>query len=226
MRGIGYTLSRLPSARAIFAGAAIVAGTLSSPAHGQSSGSGNGSGTVATQDTRAEEAALAVPHASRNGPSDAVFPKPLRPGDAAIMQRVFAFQRRGDTASARKASAELEDPLLLGSVLADRYLGRYYQSTSVELSDWLARYRDLPDAAAIHALLLIKLPKGAKPPPAPEVATLKHAVESESAPEDIDLPRNDFVRDPGLDRTVLDYAQRGNPAAALRAISLRRGIAR
>src|SRR3954469_5084502 len=126
MRGIGYTLSRLPSARAIFAGAAIVAGTLSSPAHGQSSGSGNGTGTVATQDTRAEEAAWAVPHALRNGPSEAVFPKPLRAGDAAIVQRSFALQRRGDIKGAIKAVTELEDPLLLGSVLADRYLSRYY----------------------------------------------------------------------------------------------------
>ncbi|MFL5284465.1 MAG: transglycosylase SLT domain-containing protein [Rhodopila sp.] len=141
------------------------------------------------------------------------------------MERVFAFQRRGDIQGAIKAASELEDPLLLGSVLADRYLGRYYKSTSAELSDWLVRYRDLPDAAAIHALLLIKLPKGAKPPPAPDVAALKHSNEPVSLPEDIDLPRNDFARDPSLDRTVLNHAQRGNMTAALRAISVRRGLA-
>jgi soluble lytic murein transglycosylase len=225
MRGIGHTLSRLPSARAILAGAAIIVGAFASPAHGQSSGSGNGTGTVATQDTRAEEAAWAVPHASRNGPSEAVLPKPLRPGDATVMQRIFELQRRGSIQGAIKATAELEDPLLLGSVLADRYQSRYYKSTSAELSDWLARYRDLPDAPAIHALLLIKLPKGATPPSAPDVTTLKRANAPESPPEDIYLPRNDFVRDPGLDRTVLDLAQRGNTAAALRAIGARRGIA-
>src|ERR1700759_5403928 len=98
MRGIGHTLSRLPTARAILAGAAIIVGAFASPAHGQSSRSGNGTGTVATQDTRAEEAAWAVPHASRTGPSDAVFPKPLRPSDAAIVQRILALQRRGNIA--------------------------------------------------------------------------------------------------------------------------------
>ena len=36
--------------------------------------------------------------------------------------------------------------LLLGTVLADRYLGRRYRSTSDELSDWLTQYRDFPDA--------------------------------------------------------------------------------
>jgi peptidoglycan lytic transglycosylase len=141
------------------------------------------------------------------------------------MQRIFELQRRGSIQGAIKATAELEDPLLLGSVLADRYQSRYYKSTSAELSDWLARYRDLPDAPAIHALLLIKLPKGATPPSAPDVTTLKRANAPESPPEDIYLPRNDFVRDPGLDRTVLDLAQRGNTAAALRAIGARRGIA-
>src|SRR5689334_12862155 len=117
MRGIGYTLSRHPTARAILAGAAIIVGAFASPAHGQSSGSRNGTGTVATQDTRAEEAAWAVPHAMRDGPSEAVFPRPLRPNDAATLQRIFAFQRRGNIHGAIKATDEIEDPLLLGGIL-------------------------------------------------------------------------------------------------------------
>src|SRR5689334_23924829 len=174
MRGIGYTLSRLPKARAILAGAAIIVGAFA-PAHGQSSGSRNGTGTVATQDARIEEAAWAVPHAMHDGPSEAVFPRPLRPNDAAMLQRIFAFQRRGNIPGAIKAIDEIENPLLLGGVLADRYQGRYYKSTYSELLDWLGHYSDLPDAPAIHALLLSKLPKGAIPPAAPDVTALKRA---------------------------------------------------
>lgn len=165
-----------------------------------------------------------MPRMSHAGVTEAVIPNPLRAGDAADLQRIFALQRRGKISAAIKATADLQDPLLLGSILADRYLGRYYKSSVPELSDWLARFHDLPEAPAIYALLRIKLPKGATLPPAPDVTTLKRDSEPESAPEDIDLPGNDFVRDPGLERIVLDHAQRGNMTAALRAISARRRI--
>jgi soluble lytic murein transglycosylase len=224
MRGIGYTLSRLPSARVLFAGAAIIAGTFTSAAHGQSSGSGNGSGTLATDNTRADQAAWSMPHRPHDSASGVAFPQPLRPTDAAVMQRIFAFQRRGDIPNAIRSSADLEDPLLLGSVLADRYLGRYHISTPAELSEWLAKYRDLPDAVAIHQLLLTKLPKGATPPAPLDVPVMNRSSGSEMVLKDIEPPRNDMARNRNLDQAVLDRALGGNTASALRLISSARGI--
>ena len=142
------------------------------------------------------------------------------------MKRIFAFQDRGDIPDAIKTSADLDDKLLMGAALADRYLGRYHRSSVSELTDWLARYGDEADAPAIHALLLTRLPKGATPPPAPETVTLIRPTESEPVPEDIDPPRNDLTRNPVLDRTVLDRAERGNTASALRLITATRGISR
>jgi soluble lytic murein transglycosylase len=223
MRGIGYTLSRLPTARALLAGAAILAGAFTSAAHGQTSGSGNGTGTQ-TDETRPDEAAFAVPRVLHGGASGVVFPQPLKPGDAALMRRIFAFQARGDIPSAVRSVPGLEDPLLLGTVLADRYLGRYHRSTADELSDWLARYGDLPDASAVHALLLTRLPKGATPPAAPDPVALVRPADADPMPEDIDPPRNDLTRNPVLDRTVLDRVSGGNTASALRLISSTRGI--
>jgi soluble lytic murein transglycosylase-like protein len=140
------------------------------------------------------------------------------------MRRIFAYQTRGDIPAAIRSAGELEDKLLLGSALADRYLGRYHRSSAGELTDWLAQYGDQPDAAAIHALLLTRLPTGAKPPPAPKTVALSHASDPGPVPEDIDLPRNDLNRQIVLDRSVLDRAQRGSTAAALRLISVTRGI--
>jgi soluble lytic murein transglycosylase-like protein len=140
------------------------------------------------------------------------------------MRRIFAFQARGDIPDAIRSQSALEDPLLLGTVLADRYLGRYHRSTADDLSGWLARYSDQPEAAAIHALLLTRLPKGSTPPPAPETVALTRSSDPDPVPEDIDPPRKDLARDPVLDRTVLDRAQRGNTAAALRLITTARGI--
>jgi hypothetical protein len=92
MRGIEYTLSRLPTARALIAGAAILAGAFTSAAHGQMSGSGNGKGALTVDGIRPDEAAFAVPHASSGRASGVVFPRPLLPTDADLMRRIFAFQ--------------------------------------------------------------------------------------------------------------------------------------
>jgi soluble lytic murein transglycosylase len=225
MRGIGHTLSRLPNARALFAGAAILAGAFASAAHGQTaSGSRNGTGAITADGARPDEAAFAVPRVPHDGAPGVAFPQPLRPSDAALMRRIFAFQDRGNVPEAIRSQRDLESPLLLGAALADRYLGRYHRSTADELADWLALYGDQPDAPAIHALLATRLPKGASLPAGPDITVPARSSEPDPMPEDIDPPRNDLARNPVLDRTVLDRASRGNTASALRLITITRGI--
>jgi soluble lytic murein transglycosylase len=241
MRGIGFTLSRLPTARALLAGAAILAGAFTSAAHGQSSGSGNGSGTTTADSTRADDAVWAMPYehpgaagGHDGGAAGVVFPRPLRPADVVVMRQIFGFQSRGDIPAAIRASADLDDPLLLGNVLAERYLGRHHRSSADELTSWLEHYRDLPDAPAIHALLLSKLARGAAAPPAPQTTAWTRPAEPDPVREDNDAGRNDAGRNDlarrpvpdriALDRTVLDRAQRGDTASALRLISSTRGI--
>jgi soluble lytic murein transglycosylase len=219
MRGIDYTLSCLPKARAFIAGAAILAGALTSAAHGQTPASGNGKGTQATDET-----AYAAPRVPQRAAPEVAFPQPLPPGDVALTRRIFAFQAAGNIPEAVRLSSGLENPLLLGTVLADRFLGRFHRSTVDELSDWLSRYSDLPNARSIHALLLTKLPNQASAPPAPDAAAPGPVSEPDPVPEDIDPPGNHIVRDPMLDRTVLDRAQRGNWASALRLIASARNI--
>jgi soluble lytic murein transglycosylase-like protein len=178
----------------------------------------------ATENAAADEAAFALPRAPHDSASGTVFPRPLRPSDAAVVQRIFSLQKRGDMANAMRAVNELEDPLLLGTVLADRYLSRYHKSTVPELTDWLIQYHDFPDAAAIYSLLLTKLPKGATPPPAPDVAALSRSAAAETVPEDIDPPRDSPASSPQFDRAVADRAEQGNTAAALRLIASARRI--
>ena len=223
MRGIGYTLSRLPKVRAVLAGAAIVAAAFTSVAHGQGSESGNGTG-IPRDGSRPDEVALAVARVPFNAAPSVALPQPLRPGDAAATRRAFASQARGDMADATRSLATLEDPLLLGSVLADRYLGRHHWSTPGELSEWLARYGDQPEAASVRALLLKRLPEGAQPPAEVDGATLSRPTDSAAMPEDVDQPRDDLARQPVLDRTVLDRAQRGETASALRLITTTGGL--
>jgi soluble lytic murein transglycosylase len=119
---------------------------------------------------------MAIPRVALPGKNPGVaMPQPLDPSDAARIRRIFAWQEHGDIPDATRAAAEIADPLLAGHILADRYLGRFHRATPDELTSWLEHYSDLPDAPAIHALLLRRLPKGAVAPPAPRLDTLSDA---------------------------------------------------
>lgn len=224
MRGIGQTLSRLPAARAFIAGAAILVGAMASAAQAQAPGSGNGSGKGPPAGGRLDDVALAVPRVVLHGGNAGVaLPQPLTPSEAARVRRIFALQARGDIPAALQATADLQDPLVLGSILADRYLGRWYRSSPGDLSDWLAAYPDLPDAAAIRALLLRRDPKAVVPPPSANTAIVRNFPVA-SVPEDNDPPAQVIPRTAAFDRAVLDRAQRGNATSALRLIAATRGL--
>ena len=180
MRGIGRTLTRLPVARALIAGAAILAGAA---AHADSADTGGAP-------ANADETAMAIPRVALPGKNPGVaLPNPLNPSDAVRIRRIFVWQERGDIPAATRAAAEIADPLLAGHILADRYLGRFHRATPDELASWLERYPDLPDAPAIHALLIRRLPKGAMAPAPPRLEALPNAspvepVSSEAGPPD------------------------------------------
>ena len=165
MRGIGVTISRLSAARAVFAGAAILAGAALRPAQATASGA-----------AYPEETAMAVPRVMPPAGSSGIgLPQPLPPSEAARVRRIFALQRHGLIPAAIAETGRLADDTLLGHILADRLLARPARAAAIALSDWLGRYADLPDACAIYGLLLHRLPAGATPPAAPASAALASA---------------------------------------------------
>jgi soluble lytic murein transglycosylase len=103
------------------------------------------------------------------------MPDPLDPSEAARIRRIFAWQEHGDIPDAARAAADIADSLLAGHILADRYLGRFHRATPDELTSWLEHYPNLPDAPAIYALLMRRLPKGAAAPPPPRFEVLPDA---------------------------------------------------
>jgi soluble lytic murein transglycosylase len=166
MRGIGRTLSPLPVALALIAGAVMLTGATALAVEPAGTGAGP------TDD----ETALAIPRVPLPGPSQGVaLPTPLNPSDAARLRRAFALQEHGQSEAAAQLAAETDNTLLAGHLLAARYLGRGHRSAPRELADWLEHYADLPDTPAIHALLVRRLPKGATVPPLPHPAALPQA---------------------------------------------------
>jgi soluble lytic murein transglycosylase-like protein len=129
-----------------------------------------------TQDTDAD--------ARAQSPAD--LPKPLGSEDAKRYARIFALQRDGHWKEADALIARLHDKLLMGRVLAQRYLHpTLYRSSYKELHDWLAQYRDEPEAKWIHELALKRKPRRAAAPASPVGGYLNgsgYDVEADQAP--------------------------------------------
>jgi len=97
-----------------------------------------------------------------------VLPKPLSDADAERYRVIFALQEKGDWKKADALIAKLHDRLLMGHVLAQRYLHpTAYRSTYKELKAWMDEYADHPDAPRLYTLALRRRPANWRRPKAP-----------------------------------------------------------
>jgi len=156
MLAAGQTISRLFAVRAIIAGATLMASAVASPGHAQN----------------LPQTAMAVPRATPPNGAEVELPQPLSPSQAAAVRAIFSLQRKGRITAAERATDALSDRTLLGSILAERYLGPYTITTPAQLESWLRQYADQAPAPAIYELLRRKLARGAPLPPPPKVAGL------------------------------------------------------
>jgi len=122
-------------------------------------------GPVHAQDHGSEFAA--VPPATDPIDRKPALPRPLAPTAAAQYKKIFALQAEGRWREAEAETARLTDPLLLGHVLAQRYLDESRGATYDELAGWMRRFADLPDAPEIYQQALSLKPKKARAPLAP-----------------------------------------------------------
>ena len=153
MRGRGSRLTR-----ALLTWAGVFAAVLSA-AGSYSIAQAQGPGETADQ------TALAVPRIGLRGAAGVGLPQPLSPSEAAQVRRIFSLQGAGSVAEAARETERLQNDLLLGAILADRYLrGR---PAAAELAAWLTRFGDQPEAPAIRGLLE-RLAPGATASPAPD----------------------------------------------------------
>lgn len=105
------------------------------------------------------------------------LPDVLSSADERRYAEIFALQDEADWRAADRLIGALEDEILLGHVLAQRYLypdSSEYRSKFEELARWMEAYADLPDARRIFRLAKRRQPKGAKAPRKP-AARLHHS---------------------------------------------------
>lgn len=232
MRGIGRALAPFSAApfsavRALIAGAAILAGATAPKAHAQTLSAPQG-----------EETALAIPRPVLQRGAGVALPEPLPPSEAARIRHVFALQQAGDLRGADREAALLDAELTVGDItlgsdlrgyiLADRHLGPFTRPAATELEQWLARWPDLTDAPAVHALLRSRLPRGAAAPPAPASVMLSADVRPDlppvPVPEETEQSGQMPARSSALDRSVWDAARSGRPEAVRRLLAHTKGL--
>ena len=80
--------------------------------------------------------------------------------DVRLYKNIFRDIEREDIKAAKNKIDKLHSPILLGHVLAEIYLCKSYVSSVEELSRWLEKYSDLPQARKIYQLALTKAGKG------------------------------------------------------------------
>lgn len=94
----------------------------------------------------------------------------LSSADEALYEEIFAIQEVGDWKRADDLIAKLSDRLLMGHVLAQRYLHpTKYRSKYKELKAWMDEYADHPQAKRIYKLALRRRPANWKYPEKPDL---------------------------------------------------------
>lgn len=121
------------------------------------------------------------------------IPTLLSEEDASAYRAAFRAQDSGQWAAADREIARIQDPVLLGHVLAQRYLSPGYQVSSDDLRDWMMQYADLPQAEDIYDLAKRRHVVGLRPPSRPEPFARTRSSKTE------DAVWEDFSIDPNPD---------------------------
>jgi soluble lytic murein transglycosylase-like protein len=152
-----------------------------------------------------------------SGPNgSSVLPRLLSSEDNSLYLRIFAAQNEGRFAEADKLLRSLRDKLLLGHVLAERYLAPGYHAGYPELAAWLKQYGDLPGAEDIYKQALKRKPRGAHPP-RPAAATEPAPAGRLDSGDGYDVVARDR-RARALQTQMIGAVQGGNPETAERLL--------
>ncbi len=149
------------------------------------------------------------------------LPEILSATDIELYQQIFLLQEKGDIKSASKRAQKLDNKILIGHVLSQKYLHpTAWRSSYTELRDWLALYNDHPAASRIKWLADKRRPKGAKYPKAPKKGYLNGVGQSRPQSYRAYIPqsyagRASPRRTAEIARQIRRSIRRGHPSGAL-----------
>jgi soluble lytic murein transglycosylase-like protein len=119
------------------------------------------------------------------------LPVVLQTLDAARYAAIFQLQGEANWKAADAYVDQLKDKVLIGEVMAQRYLDRRYKTSFDEARTWLEQYADLPEARAIWDLARKRAPGKTVPSPMPATeqvaAPIDPAVTASAEPRQVPL---------------------------------------
>jgi len=117
----------------------------------------------------------------------------LSPDDVVLYRTAFDLQQSGEWRAADRIIARINDDVLMGHVLFQRYMHpTAYRSSFNELANWMQTYRDHPGANRVYRLAQRRKPSGARGPVAPKVSRLETDDDDGEAIEVTPPPRNTY----------------------------------
>jgi len=153
------------------------------------------------------------------------LPELLTDEDTRLYQQIFEAQELGNIKQADKLIAQLDNTMLMGHILSQRYLHpTAWRSRYSELRDWLDLYSDHPAASRIKWLADKRRPKAAAGPKQPKKGYLNgvghHDPQSWRAAVPVSRPgRASPRKTAAIAAEVRRAIRRGAPTAAARYLS-------
>lgn len=148
------------------------------------------------------------------------LPGVLSARDIALYRQIFALQKDGHWKEADDLIALVEDDILMGHVLEQRYMHpTKYRSKYKELKAWMVKYADHPQSRRIYKLALKRRPSNWKYPDKPDLPKISYGTRHVAKP----LPYRKLTKTQRrevrqLRRQVKRYAGSGKTLAAKRLI--------
>ena len=152
----------------------------------------------------------------------------LSNADIINYQKIFINQKKCEWKKANRDILKIKNKILIGHVLAQRYLHpRCYTSQFVELTYWLKKYNDHPQAKQIYRLAIKRMPKGYKSPTKPikPVGIIKEKINSSSKKKShkskIKLTKNQRLEKQRLLNNIKSRVNKGWPTGAVKLLKQR-----
>lgn len=176
-----------------------------------------------TSVSNAQEAAAELASLPAMQVGQVVLPRVLSAEDTERYRTIFALQEKGAWAKADREIKKLSDRVLMGHVLAQRYLHpTKYRSKYKELKTWLAQYGDHHYAKQLYKLALKRRPANFKYPAKPKLGRgLYQASTSSDAvdkPKRKHLNRDQRRRVARLKITIKSHLRKGHTLAVKKLI--------
>ena len=157
-----------------------------------------------------------------------IFSKPiLVEKDIVSYQTIFQLQENCKWKLANKHILNINNKILMGHVLAQRYLHpNCYRSQFLELSNWLKKYNDHPQAKRIYSLAIRRMPKGYKRPTLPskvrgiEEIILQQKISNKYKSEK-KLSKNQLFEKRKLINAIKSRVNKGWPTGAVKLLKQR-----